>query len=64
MEKPKSYDYKVSWGFSKDAVEILVSAALALCLGGGGYAFFKYQEKKDCTQIIKEKAQISHIISH
>ena len=57
MEKPKSYDYKISRGFSKDAIEILVIAALALCLGGAGYAFFKYQEKQDCIQITQKSLQ-------
>ena len=63
MKKSKSDDYKVYWGFQKDVQEILVSVVLSLCLGGAGYAFFKYQEKEDCTQIIK-KASMPNMSSY
>ncbi len=59
MNDKKPNDYKVSWGSWKEAWEILVHVALALCVVYAAYSFFHQEEMQsensETTKIEKER---------
>ncbi len=56
MNDKKPNDYKVSWGSWKDAGEILVHIALAICVIYAVYSFF-HQEETESDNAEKAKAE-------